>query len=112
MPDTSLDDFLSGEESTGEDETSEDAASEADSAGVENATAGVDSVGSEDDTVDEDRTVAEDGDAVDDGEQSVEPAVSTYDFSPEGAPCAGCGESVEKRWRSEAGLVCPDCKEW
>lgn len=48
--------------------------------------------------------------------ESVEPAVSTYAWSPEGATCADCGESVEKRWRAEGqrggDLVCVDCKEW
>ncbi|WP_255152388.1 DUF7573 domain-containing protein [Halorarius halobius] len=41
-----------------------------------------------------------------------EPAVSTYAFSPGGAACAACGETVEKRWRDESGLVCGDCKAW
>lgn len=48
--------------------------------------------------------------------ESVEPAVSTYAWSPEGGTCADCGESVEKRWRAEGqrdgDLVCADCKEW
>ena len=47
---------------------------------------------------------------------SVEPAVSTYAWSPEGGTCADCGESAEKRWRAEGqrdgDLVCADCKEW
>jgi hypothetical protein len=42
----------------------------------------------------------------------VEPARSTYAWSPDGATCAECGESVEERWESEAGLVCVECKEW
>lgn len=44
--------------------------------------------------------------------EGAEPAVSTYEFAPGGAACAACGESVEKRWRDDAGLVCPGCKEW
>jgi hypothetical protein len=53
----------------------------------------------------------------------------TYTALPDGAACAACGETVEKRWcageggvtpdESEAGgvkdpdaLVCPGCKEW
>ena len=42
----------------------------------------------------------------------VEPAVSTYAFSPDGAACDACGAVVQKRWRDESGLVCPDCKAW
>lgn len=42
----------------------------------------------------------------------IEPIESTYDWSPGGAPCASCGASVEERWRSEKGLVCPECKVW
>jgi hypothetical protein len=55
-----------------------------------------------------------------DGEDSpsvgVEPALSTYDWTPGGADCNRCGETVEKRWRDGDGtgeaLVCADCKEW
>lgn len=93
MPDTSLDDFIGGEGSASEYEPEEETVDE------ETVESG-------------DEPVAGDGDGVDDGEGAVEPAVSTYDFAPEGAPCAACGVSVERRWRAEAGLVCPDCKEW
>lgn len=48
--------------------------------------------------------------------ESVEPAVSTYAWSPDGGTCADCGESVAKRWRAEGqrdgDLVCADCKVW
>ena len=44
--------------------------------------------------------------------ESVEPAVSTCVRDPAGGTCAACEESVERRWRGEAGLVCPGCKEW
>ncbi|WP_134668807.1 DUF7573 domain-containing protein [Halorussus marinus] len=43
---------------------------------------------------------------------SVEPARSTYAWSPRGGECADCGESVERRWRDDGALVCGDCKEW
>ena len=46
------------------------------------------------------------------GDDAVEPAVSTYAFSPDGATCAACGAVVEKRWRDDGDLVCPDCKQW
>lgn len=45
-------------------------------------------------------------------EDAVEPAQATYAFSPDGAECAACGAVVEKRWRDEAGLVCSECKVW
>jgi hypothetical protein len=58
----------------------------------------------------------------------ADPPTLTYASSPDGAPCASCGETVEKRWVAGEGgvtgdgdepvvenpdaLVCPDCKEW
>lgn len=44
--------------------------------------------------------------------EAVGPARSTYAFAPAGAPCTACGAVVERRWRDEQGLVCPDCKVW
>ncbi len=41
---------------------------------------------------------------------AVEPAETTYAAGT--GECAACGESVGERWRGEAGLVCPACKEW
>jgi hypothetical protein len=43
---------------------------------------------------------------------TVEPAESTYSWSPAGATCASCGATVERRWRDEGDLVCADCKSW
>jgi len=43
---------------------------------------------------------------------AVDPAVSTYAWSPDGADCAACGAVVERRWRDGDELVCSDCKEW
>lgn len=42
------------------------------------------------------------------------PASPTHGWSPEGAVCTACEESVVRRWRSEStgGMVCDDCKEW
>lgn len=78
----------------------------------------------------------ENGESSEQTESADEPAKSepaetpslTYTSSPDGAPCAACGETVEKRWRAGEGgvsadgdggsvddpdaLVCPDCKEW
>ena len=50
------------------------------------------------------------------GSDPVDPAVSTFDWSPEGGECADCGGSAERRWRAEGerggALVCADCKDW
>jgi len=37
-------------------------------------------------------------------------ATSTYAVTT--GPCAACDETVDRRWRDDPGLVCPDCKEW
>lgn len=42
----------------------------------------------------------------------VEPAESTYAWSPDGDACAACGAVVERRWRDSDGLVCETCKTW
>jgi hypothetical protein len=43
---------------------------------------------------------------------AVEPARSTFTWSPDGGSCAECGERVEERWESDPGLVCVECKSW
>lgn len=45
---------------------------------------------------------------------AVEAAAPTHGWTPGGAPCAQCGETVERRWRADdgEGMVCDDCKEW
>lgn len=48
----------------------------------------------------------------DSGSDQVEPAVSTYDWTPTGADCEACGTAVERRWRDDGRLVCADCKAW
>ncbi|WP_254279824.1 DUF7573 domain-containing protein [Haloarcula marina] len=42
----------------------------------------------------------------------IVPATTTYAWSPDGAACGACGTAVERRWRQDGDLVCPDCKEW
>ena len=37
---------------------------------------------------------------------------STFAWSPDGAPCAACGDRVERRWRDDDRLVCESCKVW
>lgn len=43
---------------------------------------------------------------------AVDPATSTAAWSADGAACEECGTVVALRWQGEAGLVCPECKEW
>ncbi|MEF8843195.1 MAG: hypothetical protein V5A62_16470 [Haloarculaceae archaeon] len=86
MRDASLDDFLSKA-----DEEPEGDESEADEASVEQPD-----------------TEPEGPPPVD----GVEPARSTFAWSPAGAACAECDERVEERWESDSGLVCVECKGW
>ena len=56
--------------------------------------------------------------------EATETPTFTYTSTPDGAECAACGATVEKRWHAGEGgaaespdldpdaLVCPDCKEW
>ncbi|WP_158055275.1 DUF7573 domain-containing protein [Halorussus halophilus] len=44
--------------------------------------------------------------------QVVEPATSTYEWSPAGQECDHCGDTVARRWRDDDVLVCQDCKSW
>ncbi|MFB6094316.1 MAG: hypothetical protein ABEJ77_05190 [Halanaeroarchaeum sp.] len=46
------------------------------------------------------------------GEGTPDPPVPTTDWSPEGRACANCGAVVERRWRRDDTLVCPECKDW
>ena len=85
--DRSLDEFLGGEQRDPDDETDEADETDPDDEPIE----------------------SESSEALDD---AVEPAVSTYAFSPDGASCAACGTVVQKRWRDDGELVCPDCKRW
>lgn len=88
MENRSLDDFLDGERPQSDPESVEHAeADEGDPAGEGN-----------------------DWDATRVDPESVEPATTTY--AAGAGECAACGEAVRERWRGEAGLVCPACKEW
>jgi hypothetical protein len=92
MPDRSLEDFL------GDDGDSDDQPGNGD--GEPPAAA---------DTTDDSGT-----DGSTEQPPSVEPAVSTYDWTPTGAECGNCGAVVERRWRdgTDGPLVCADCKPW
>lgn len=129
MRDASLDDFLSGtDEATEEDEhesEAEPADVESESESEAEAEPGPEAESeteAEPETDTETETEQESdtepvSDTADEPEgpppvADVEPARSTYAWSPDGATCAECGEQVEERWESEAGLVCVECKEW
>ena len=111
MRDASLDDFLSGSDETAEEDTP---ASEDEAEAVEEE--------SEPDPESESEPEPEresDPEPVSGPEPDgpppiaeVDPARSTFAWSPDGAACAECGASVEERWEAEGGLVCVECKEW
>ena len=102
--DASLDDFLGGESS----EQSEAAEAAAARAGEESA--------SETEPADatEAETASSDGEPAADAEPAadIEPAKTTYAWSDAGTTCEDCGETVERRWQQDGGLVCIDCKDW
>jgi hypothetical protein len=111
--DASLDEFLGGGdgESGGEATEDEGAATEPASPAEEPPVDGAEESA--------DATESDDPPADAEGEEdpplapaAVDPAHSTYDWSPDGADCADCGETAEVRWHDEPGLVCTDCKEW
>lgn len=47
-----------------------------------------------------------------DAADGVEPAVTTFAWSPGEDVCALCGDQVRERWGTEEDLVCGECKEW
>lgn len=99
--DASLDDFLDDEGAPASNEHTGTEAS-VDEA-TEPATA--------DDAPDADASTAA-GPEPNSGATAGDSGLSTFDWSPDGAPCAGCGERVERRWRDDGRLVCEACKTW
>ncbi|KAA9399632.1 hypothetical protein Har1130_00840 [Haloarcula sp. CBA1130] len=85
--DASLEDFVGSSESKDESESE--------------TSTGDDTAGTESQTPDSDASA-----------DTVEPAVTTYSWSPEGAACAECDEVVERRWMQDGQLVCGACKSW
>ena len=43
---------------------------------------------------------------------AVEPATTTYAFTPGEGVCAVCETPAERRWQQDGDLVCPACKDW
>ncbi|MGM0399404.1 MAG: DUF7573 domain-containing protein [Halobacteriota archaeon] len=37
---------------------------------------------------------------------------TTSEWTPDGEECDACGAVVERRWRQNGALVCPECKNW
>jgi len=126
MGDRSLDDFLDGDDGGDDAEASPDRPGEAadddptdseadDRAEVETGAddeieRGDEREGDETEASDAADTADDDGVRVD--PTTVDPAEAIYAWSADGDTCADCGETVERRWRSEDGLVCPGCKDW
>ena len=116
MRETSLDDFIGG------------AYEDDDEVGEPEANDGIEEQGSDDSvaresSLDESDVGDPENPEVDESESEsdpdpdpdsdpVEPAVSTYDWTPTGADCEVCGAAVEERWRDDGRLVCADCKAW
>ena len=97
------DDAGSEAEDTAVSEAEDDAGSEAEDTAVSEAG---DAAGSGVDAVSDTQTRTE---LVDAERTELAP---TYQWTPDGAPCAVCGATVERRWREEDGFVCTDCKDW
>lgn len=100
--DASLDDFVDAGPGTGGESAATDDAGD---------------TGAADDTDDDGASAADAATGDGAGEErvdpgAVDPAAATYEWAPGGAPCAACGDVVERRWRGEAGLVCGSCKAW
>lgn len=97
--DSSLTDFVGGDDSDDESDDSEKVDSSADDI------ASADSDDTE--SADSDDTAAADP-------ESVEPVAPTFTAAPDDEACGRCGATVGIRWRAEDGeeYVCADCKEW
>lgn len=126
MPNRSLDDFFGGDDEDDErDAAADDETGAGESGADEPAEPGDGSVKGTDDESEEPaaavtdadgmeaETPDEEGDDTDEPTLTVEPATPTYDFSPDGAACESCGDTVRTRWHDEEqGMVCSDCKLW
>ncbi|MHB9287058.1 hypothetical protein ACKVMT_08460 [Halobacteriales archaeon Cl-PHB] len=65
-----------------------------------------------DEGVADDAAAADARDASAPGAADVDLAMSTATWTPGGAACEACGESAERRWRTDEGIVCVDCVDW
>ncbi len=102
MDDTSLDDFLSGDDGEeAADETDEQASN------TDEQESDVDEP-----PLDSARSQRETDDPVATDSESTAPAPSTSRWDADGVTCAACGETVQRVWDAADGLVCATCKEW
>ena len=107
--DASLEDFLDADTDSDErhgGSTPDGEAADGDDGAPAGGTGGDGTAEGSDGT--DDRQDADAGHASD----AVDPAVTTYAWSPEGAAGADCGEVVERRWTQDGVLVCGACKSW
>lgn len=101
MRESSLDDFLGG-----------DPEDESDGSPSDDQADAVDSESSEEVTAAEGVTDSPPETAAETNAKAATSARTTYGWTPGGADCAECGETVERRWRDGDALVCADCKSW
>ncbi|WP_433625395.1 DUF7573 domain-containing protein [Halomicrococcus sp. NG-SE-24] len=110
--DASLSDF---DASDADDETEDDGPRDDESADA-STDAGSTTDGETDHPADEEASALLDSESAtaDAGSASVDadPATTSFAWSPDGAACARCGETVRRRWRDGDDVVCSDCKDW
>ena len=115
MRDTSLDDFIGGDDAS-EESGPADPNAPGGAGGAEPASGDPEAAGTATDGADagSDTNTDPEADAhTDAGEEAAaEPASPTFDWTPGGAACAACGEHVERRWADDGRLVCAACKGW
>ena len=115
MRDTSLDEFVGGDDAAsgrgepGEADPGDGGASEQPTldtdADVQEAAAPAEAAG--------DSAVPDDADAgPHDVDAPPDQTVPTFAWSADAAACARCGETAARRWREAADLVCSTCKTW
>jgi rubredoxin len=99
MDDTSLDDFLDGEDGDGSDTDRSTTTTPADEAGQT------------DGPVEAKAAPTVEGEKGD-SDDSVAPATTTSRWVGDGIACPVCETSAKRLWESADGFVCPTCKEW
>lgn len=99
--DASLSDFAA---SDADDETEDDGPRD-----DESGDAGSTTDGETDHPADEEASASLDSESA---TVDADPATTTFAWSPDGAACARCGETVRRRWRDGDDVVCSDCKDW
>ena len=113
MRDTSLDDFVGGDGASEEDGPADpNAPGGAGGAEPASGDAGAAGRATDDADADADRNTDPEADADGGDEGTPESAAPTFDWTPDGATCAACGERVERRWTDNGRLVCAACKGW